>query len=157
MKHFTKFILSAVFATFLLSAQANAQNTPVTNTTDGCDLYFKSQRLCAILGWQQEPSPFKDGRLEMIFWDYPNGLAQHLPFVDPDADQIRVQLWVPEQNQPPVEYIAQQETKDGYPVEGKYLATGLYFDHPGKWEITVQFLSHGQPTASGTLYYTVLK
>jgi hypothetical protein len=123
----------------------------------GCDLYFKSQNLCATLGWVKEPTRDEEGSFKLFFFNHDQGLAQRPIGVDPDGT-VFVKLWMPEMGHGSQKVVTSHSKNDqGDEVEGEYDSTEVYFVMSGKWEVIVQLKdAAGKVTDSAKVNYNAL-
>lgn len=122
---------------------------------EGCPLYFKTQNMCANLGWVKEPTHDAEGVFRLYFWNKDQGLAQQPFMEDPDADSIHVKLWMPDMGHGSgLVQVSKAKDDAGELLDGIFEATGVYFVMPGKWDIIVELKdARGNVTDSSKLNY----
>ena len=122
---------------------------------EGCQLYFKTQNMCATLSWVSEPTHDAAGLFRLYFWNKDQGLAQQPFMEDPDADKIEVKLWMPDMGHGSgLVKVLKAKDETGEALEGTFEASDVYFVMPGKWDIIVQFKdAQGNVTDSSKINY----
>ncbi len=122
-------------------AQLNVEEAPLGTfeNPEGCQLFFKTQNLCATLSWVTEPTRDVAGTFRLYFWNKDQGLAQQPFMIDPDADSVGVKLWMPDMGHgSDLVKVSKAKDEAGDLLDGIFEATPVYFVMPGKWDIIVQ-------------------
>jgi hypothetical protein len=130
--------LSFAAAICLLLGLGVVQERRLSNSANSapvCELYFKTEALCASLEWVKKPAAPSDAAFRLKFWNTKTGSPQG-PFVAPPGE-VRISLWMPGMGHGADPVTTTHDANETGVVQVNHAS----FSMKGDWEIWVSLLS----------------